>query len=587
MPRRRRLRLPAALAAAAALAAVPSAVGAASAGDAAPSAGAAAQDPTHESAVTTPVVMAKLAPFSEAAARDVAARTGLRLDGTIPEIGWASYLVGGDAAAAHAALRSDPAVWRIDVMRPGEDVSVHLTPSDTIFTQQGTVAAGQLVASWNWHWTITNFPAAWDIARGDANTRVLVIDSEFDTEHLELKSKLLTGKNFDSGTAAYGTTSVRANDLDLGTLHGSHVAGLVAAVSDNANGVTGACFDCVVIPYKISLRGGPAGAPQASESKFVRDFAEALVDASGRGDVRIISMSLGTDRLHQPMADAVNLALSRGKILVASAGNGQLNNPGVPNYPASFPGVIGVGATQPDDNIAPFSTNGDFVDISAPGHGILSTWDIRIPPNPPPPITGPTHGVGFTNLSGTSMATPIVAGLVGLMLQLRPDLSAGEVQGLLEQSAVDLGAPGKDNVFGAGRIDALKTLRNTQAYVRPGPPPDTRATARFFWSCKVGNTNVAAGRRGFVGVFRRQKLVCTGRTQPAIRNARLEIQRFAARRGYIRIGTVKTNNKGRFGFTRRLTTLGNWRVRVAYGGDAGLKPSGSLAVKVVAKPRRR
>jgi hypothetical protein len=184
------------------------------------------------------------------------------------------------------------------------------------------------------------------------------------------------------------------------------------------------------------------------------------------------------------------------------------------------------------------------------------------------------------------MATPIVSGLVALMLQIRPDLSAAEVQGLLEASAVDLGAPGKDPVFGAGRIDAFRTLQNTAAFVRPGPPPDNRATARFFWSCKVGAKRVAAGKRAFTGVFRRQRLVCTGRTQPAIRNARLEIQRFAARRGYIRIGTVKTNNRGRFGFTRRLTTLGNWRVRLAYGGDAAFKPSGSLAVKVVARPRR-
>ncbi len=415
-----------------------------------------------------------------------------------------------------------------------------------------------------------------------------VIDSEFDTEHIELKPKLLQGKNFDSGTSRYRTTSVRANQEDFAarTFHGTHVAGLVAAVSDNANGVPGACFDCVVIPYKVSLRGGAPGTPQASESKWVSDVSEALVDIANRPDVRIVSMSLGTDRMNAPMRDAVNLALSRGKVLIASSGNGQQNNPGVQNYPASFPGVIGVGATQPNEDIAPFSTNGDFVDVSAPGHGILSTWDSTIPLNAPADIA-PTHGVGFTNLSGTSMATPIVSGLVALMLQIRPDLSAAEVQGILEASAVDLGAPGKDPVFGAGRIDALRTLQNTAAFVRPGPPPDARATARFFWSCRIGGKKVAAGRKGFVGVFRNQRLICTGRSQPAIRNARLEIQRFAARRGFIRLGSVRTNNKGRFGFTRKVNTLGNWRIRVAYGGDAGLKPSGSLGVTGGAKARRR
>jgi subtilisin family serine protease len=572
-----RLRLPVALAAAAALAAAPAAIGSAA-------------PPGDADAGSQTVVMAKLQPFSAASATAVAARNHLTLRTTIPEIGWASYTARGPAAAASAALARDPAVWRTDAAQPGERMSLDLTPSDTIFTNQGTVTAGQLTASWNWHWTLTNFPAAWDIARGEGQ-RVAVIDSEFDTEHLELKPKLLTGKNFDSGTVGYRTTSVRANDLDIQsqTLHGSHVAGLVAAVSDNANGTPGACFDCVVIPYKTGLRGGAPGTPQTTDAKFVSDVSEAITDVANRTDVRIISMSLGTDRMHPAMRDAVAYALGRGKVIVASAGNGQLNNPGVQNYPASFPGVIGVGATQPDDNIAPFSTNGDFVDISAPGHGILSTWDSRIPANAPAAIA-PTHGVGFKSLSGTSMATPIVSGLVALMLQLRPDLSAAEVQGILEASAVDLGAPGKDPVFGAGRIDAFRTLQNTQAYVRPGPPappPDTRANARFFWSCKIGGKKVAAGRKGFVGVVRRQKLICTGRTQPAIRNARLEIQRFAARRGYVRIGRVKTNNRGRFGFTRRVTTLGNWRVRVAYGGDVRLKPSGSLAVKVVAKGRRR
>jgi len=526
------------------------------------------------------LVMAKLVPFSEQAARDVAERAGVVLDGTIPEIGWASYTIPGDVRRGREALLRTPGVWRID-HGTGAAPRVDLIPSDTIFTQPGSVAAGQLTASWNWHWVITNFPAAWDIARGDANTRVAVIDSEFDTEHLELKPKLLTGKNLDSGTAAYRTTSVRANAQDFGTLHGSHVAGLVAAVSDNANGVTGACFDCVVIPYKIGLRGGPPGGTQTTDAKFVRDLTEALVDIAGRDDVRVVNMSLGTDRLHPPMQDAVNLALSRGKVLVASAGNGQLNNPGVPNYPASFPGVIGVGATQPDDNIAPFSTNGDFVDVSAPGHGIVSTWDTRVPANAQPPVTPPTHGIGFVNLSGTSMATPMTAGLAALMLQLRPDLTAAEIQGLLESSAVDLGAPGRDPVFGAGRIDAVAALRATQAFTRP---PDARRALRVFWACERGSLDLPAGLPRFVAVPVGSRLVCKGRTQPAVRSSVLQIQRYAVRGGWRTIGTVKTSNRGRFGFTRRLATAGNWRIRVAFAGNGAIRPGDSLAVRVRATP---
>ena len=89
-------------------------------------------------------------------------------------------------------------------------------------------------------------------------------------------------------------------------------------------------------------------------------------------------MSLGTDRLHPAMRDAVAYALSKGKILVASAGNGQFDDPGVRRHQGGFPGVIGVGATKPDDNI-PIKRQ-LRVDISAPGHGIVSTWDWRRSP---------------------------------------------------------------------------------------------------------------------------------------------------------------------------------------------------------------
>jgi hypothetical protein len=111
----------------------------------------------------------------------------------------------------------------------------------------------------------------------------------------------------------------------------------------------------------------------------------------------------------------------------------------------------------------------------------------------------------------------------------------------------------------------------------------------FFWSCKLGKKTVRTGQRRFVGARPRARLVCKGRTQPAQRRVRLEVQRFAARGGWRRIGIVRTNNRGRFGFSRRLNTIGNWNIRVAYGGDARLAPSGSLSarVKVVRAPRRR
>lgn len=567
-PRRRRRAL-AALAAAAALSGGASALAAPGAGDA------------HG------VVMAQIV-GGTAGADEVAARTGLRLQGTIPEIGWATYLTGGDAASAHARLLADPAVWRIDFVGPGERQGADFIPRDIIFQQAGTVAVDGLGAvDWKWHWTKANFPAAWDISRGNAAVKVVVIDSEFDTEHPDLKTKFATGRNFDSGTTNYRTSNVRALDINT-EFHGSHVAGLVGAASDNAEGGPGACFDCVVIPYKI----GFAGANSTSvDEKFVRDLTEALV-AAGDSDGVVINMSLGTSRDHAPLRAAVDYARSKGKVVVASAGNSQLGQQGpagVPNYPGAYPGVIAVASTRPDDSIAASSTNGDFVDIAAPGNAVLSTWHSGLTVDNAPPEKQPTHGVGYKVLSGTSMASPIVAGLAALMKTVRPDLTADEVELLMQRSAVDLGAAGRDPVFGAGRIDAFAALRAAQVYVRPTPPPPPppapRARVRIFSTCTVGGRKVRTGtaRRG---VARGARLVCRGRTAPAVRKATIEVQRFAARRGWARIARVKTNNRGRFGFTVRLRTLGNWTVRAAFAGDAALAPAGGPRALVRVAPRR-
>jgi len=557
--RRRSLALAAALGAGAALAALP---GAASA---------------QQSLVMAQVV------GGTSNADEVASRTGLTLEGAIPQIGWATYSTEGDAATARRRLLRDRGVSRIDFVMPGERAGADFLPRDIIFQSPGLVAVNGLGSfDWKWHWTIANFPAAWDISRGSSAVRVVVIDSEFDTEHPDLKTKFAAGRNFDSGTADYRTGRVRATDINT-AFHGSHVAGLVGAASDNAEGGPGACFDCVVIPYKIGFSGSLTN---NVDEKFIRDLTEALT-AAGDSDGVVINMSLGTSRDHAPLKAAVDYARSKGKVIVASAGNSQLNGQGpsgVPNYPGAYDGVIAVAATRPDDSIAPFSTNGEFVDIAAPGDAVLSTWDSRLD-GTVPADKQPTHGIGYKALSGTSMASPIAAGLAALMKTVRPDLTADEVKLLLEQSADDLGAVGRDPVFGSGRINALKALQAAQAYVRPAPPPDTRKAVRFFYSCEQGSKDLAAGKP-FVGVPVRARLICKGRTQPALRKVVLEIQRYSARGGWKRIGVVRTTNKGRFGFTRKLNTVGNWRIRVAFGGNAALLASGSLGVKARAVARR-
>ena len=114
---------------------------------------------------------------------------------------------------------------------------------------------------------------------------------------------------------------------------------------------------------------------------------------------------------------------------------------GVPNYPGAYSGVIAVASTRPDDSISPDSTNGDFVDVAAPGNPILSTWDSRLDATVPQDLQ-PTHGIGYKVLAGTSMASPIAAGLAALMKTVRPDLTPDEVQLLMEAGSDDVGAVG-------------------------------------------------------------------------------------------------------------------------------------------------
>lgn len=456
-------------------------------------------------------LMAKLGSTTdEATAAAVAERTGLTHVNTLPEIGWATYEYEGDRAAAHAALRGDRAVFRIDFTAPGETLRLHFTPRDEVFGQGATVSLNnQPVAQAAWHFTRPDFPAAWDIAKGNAQTRIAVIDSEFATDHPDLQTKFATGRNFDSGAPSgnYRTSNVLYNAADqrVESIHGTHVAGLAAAASDNQIGVAGACLDCVVLPYKISMAFQSGGGP--TDQKFVADLTEAL-QAAGDSDAVVINLSLGTTRDHAPMRDAINYARGKGKTIIAAAGNSQQAQPGVANYPAAYPGVVAVAATMPDDRIAEFSTNGDFVDVAAPGHPILSTTDKA--------DQGPTHGVGYTTKSGTSMAAPIVAGLVGLMKSIRPDLTPDEVEAILVSTAVDLGASGRDPLFGAGRINALRAVQAARDYVRPVAPPPPPApapapTLKRAPAVTAGVLKVSRSGRATVRIRCNGNAVCRGR----------------------------------------------------------------------------
>lgn len=275
---------------------------------------------------------------------------------------------------------------------------------------------------------------AWDMTQGNSLV-IAIIDTGVSPTHPDLAGHVLPGYN--------ALQNNNNSQDDQG--HGTAMAGIAAAITNNGQGVAGVCWNCQILPVKVlNSRGQGTSA----------DIVEGMYWAADNG-ARIISMSLGGPRGTQAEQDAVNYIYSKNIPLFASAGNsGDEGNPRM--YPAAFDHVIAVGATSIDDRIASFSSYGDYVDIAAPGVDIVTTgWD---------------RGDGYEIGSGTSPACPFVAATAALALSVWPELSVDQIEKLITGSAVDIMTPGKDVYSGFGRLDTYKTVQNAVLRTIPGEP---------------------------------------------------------------------------------------------------------------------
>ncbi len=278
--------------------------------------------------------------------------------------------------------------------------------------------------------------AAWDTTTGAAQVIVAVLDTGADLTHPDLAAKLVPGYDF-----AFDD-SIPADDHG----HGSHVAGIVGAASDNGIGVAGVAWGSRIMPVKVFDESGTG-----TDSSV----AEGICWAADH-DARIINISGGTTAAGLVVRDAVAYAVGKGCLVIAAAGNGYESG-NVPHYPAAFPQVVAVGAVGHLDEHARYSNTGAYLDVVAPGgnptgpsdpdndHWIYSTF-----------YRG--SGRSYADAAGTSAAAPHVAGLAALLWSVNPALSAAEACCLIARTAVDLGAPGWDEVFGWGRIDAAAAV---------------------------------------------------------------------------------------------------------------------------------
>ncbi|MEN9934402.1 MAG: hypothetical protein RLZZ387_981 [Chloroflexota bacterium] len=316
---------------------------------------------------------------------------------------------GADLGALTARLSATPGVVYAE---PNHTRHAARTPRDEVAGEQWALGAIQAFG-------------AWDITTGEGVT-IALLDTGVSPSHPDLRDNLLPGFDF------YNLDADPRDDDG----HGTYTAGVAAARGDNGVGVAGICWGCKILPVKVLNRRG-----QGDDATI----AAGIRFAADRG-ARVISMSLGGPEDTRVMREAIAYAQERGALVVAASGNGQADG-NLPNYPAAYPSVLAVSATGRDDAPAAFSTTGEFVDLAAPGAGVWSTLWTR--------AEGDTYGAA----NGTSAACPHVAGAAGLLLTVRPDLTAAQAAELLQLGADDLGSPGRDLAYGAGRVNVLRPLQ--------------------------------------------------------------------------------------------------------------------------------
>ena len=315
-----------------------------------------------------------------------------------------------DLAQIKEELQRNPAVESVGY---NYVYSASYTPNDPRFPQQ-------------WGLRKTGFESAWNRARG-SGTRIAIVDSGADVRHVDLRLKIAGQCDLINNDDTCNST------VEDPFKHGTHVAGIAAAETGNGEGVAGGCPNCKLLIAKV-LDGYGLGT--------AADVAKGIIWGVDNG-AKVVNLSFASTGDARVVRDAVDYATRRGVVVVAAAGNTRKRTV---EYPAAYSNVIAVAATDQDDQRASFSggyssNSGNWVDIAAPGENILST----------------VPGDRYAYMSGTSMATPHVSALAGLLAS--QGLDAARIEKRIFNTAVDLGKAGHDSYFGYGRIDAGRAVR--------------------------------------------------------------------------------------------------------------------------------
>lgn len=286
------------------------------------------------------------------------------------------------------------------------------TPNDSLFSSQ-------------WGLTKVQAPSAWNTTHGASFVNIAILDTGIDQNHQDIGSKVTKRANFTTDS-----------DFD-GDGHGTHVAGIASAQTNNALGIAGIGYDTSLYSVKVLDNNG---------SGYYSWIANGVRWAADN-EADVINISLGGSSSSTTLADAINYAWNKGVIIVAASGN---NNSSSRFYPAYYSNTIAVAASDQNDKKASFSNYGSWVDLAAPGVSVISTTNNT-----------------YESWSGTSMATPFVAGLAGLIAGYNPSWDNTTIRTKIEQTADKISGTG--TYWAYGRINACKAVDCVAISQEPTP----------------------------------------------------------------------------------------------------------------------
>jgi thermitase len=397
---------------------------------------AAAAAPASRAAYEPHSVVVRYADRASSAQRSLAARAAgvLQTLTRVAGVGAQVVRVVGDPAAVAARLQRSGAVVYAE---PDYIYRATAIPGDPLFAQQyGLDNTGQAGGAPD---ADIDAPEGWDAAGlgafpASGGATIGIVDTGIDAGHEDLAGKVVTC----AGVRSFGLDLLGIPLLDDPTVvpdrcaddngHGTHVAGIAAARANNALGIAGVAFNSPLAICK-ALNSAGAGSLVA--------IANCIAYLSAHG-AKIISMSLG-GMGSQTLAAAVASAVANGALVVAAAGN---SGDAALSFPAAYPQVVSVAAVDRQGLRAPFSNANPDVEVAAPGVDVLSTWNDG----------------GYRTESGTSMATPFVAGVAALIAGRSPAAGPAAWRAKLASAVDDLGPPGRDPQFGFGRVNVEKAL---------------------------------------------------------------------------------------------------------------------------------